>query len=179
MKPLSPAQLKVIATRWLKNNTALSNATTSASTAMDEIQKQVATDLNTAKKRREFCVFMQYQFSVDKKVNSNLQNCINKPNTQRYILKVAKDKPLTQKIAIRTASKELLNPKYKLDGKAIVNQTMINQKGVYHDFKWDIPKAKKPTQISKGQAWVNEFSITKEQFEAHAKSGKIKFHVID
>ena len=116
---------------------------------MDEIQKQVANDLSTVKKRNEFCMFMTYQFKIDKKVNSNLQTCINKPNTQRYILKVAKSKPLTQRIAIRTASKELLNPKYKLDGKAIVTQKQINQKGVYHDFKWDIPKAKKPTQISR------------------------------
>jgi hypothetical protein len=177
MKPLTPTQLQAIATRWLKNNTALSKATTSAKTSMDEIQKQVATDLNTAKKRREFCVFMQYQFGQDKKVNSNLQTCINKPNTQRYILKVAKSKPLTQRIAIRTASKELLNPKYKLNNKAIVTQKQIDQKGVYHDFKWDIPKAKKPTQISKTQAVVTEFSITEAQYDAN--KSKIKFATVD
>ena len=175
MKPLTPAQLKAIATRWLKNNTALSKATTSAKSSMDEIQKQVASDLNSIKKRKEFCLFMQYQFGIDKKVNSNLQTCINKPNTQRYILKVAKDKPLTQKIAIRTASKELLNPKYKLDGKAIVTQKQINQKGVYHDFKWDIPKAKKPTRISAQQKVVTEWDMTKAQYIADAESGKIKF----
>ena len=175
MKPLTPAQLKAIATRWLKNNTALSKATTSAKTSMDEIQKQVATDLNTAKKRKEFCLFMQYQFGIDKKVNSNLQTCINKPNTQRYILKVAKSKPLTQRIAIRTASKELLNPKYKLGGKAIVTQKQINQKGVYHDFKWDIPKVKKPTRISAQQKVVTEWDLTKEQYIADANSGKITF----
>jgi len=175
MKPLTPAQLKAIATRWLKNNTALSKATTTAKSSMDEIQKQVANDLNTIKKRREFCLFMQYQFGIDKKVNSNLQTCINKPNTQRYILKVAKDKPLTQKIAIRTASKELLNPKYKLGGKAIVTQKQINQKGVYHDFKWDIPKVKKPTRISAQQKVVTEWDMTKEQYIADANSGKINF----
>jgi hypothetical protein len=179
MKPLTAPQLKAIASRWLKNNTALTKATTSAVTSMDEIQKQVATDLNTAKKRVEFCAFMQYQFGQDKKVNSNLQTCINKPNTQRYILKVAKSKPLTQRIAIRTANKELLNPKYKLGGKAIVTQKQINQKGVYHDFKWDIPKAKKPTQISKTQAIVIEFDITKEQYIANGNSGKIKFATVD
>ena len=176
MKPLTPAQLKTIATRWLKNNTALTKATTSAKSSMDEIQKQVASDLNTIKKRKEFCVFMQYQFLADKKVNSNLQNCINKPNTQRYILKVAKDKPLTQRMSIRTPSKELLSPNHKLDGKAIITQAGIEKgKGVYACFKWDIPEKKKPTGTTATQKVVTDFDYTKENFLALVNSGKIKF----
>jgi hypothetical protein len=178
MKPLTTAQLKAIATRWLKNNDTLTKTTASATKSMDEIQKQVANDLSTVKKRNEFCMFMTYQFKIDKKVNSNLQTCINKPNTQRYILKVAKDKPLTQKMSIRTPSKELLSPNHKLDGKAIITQAGIDKgKGVYACFKWDIPKAKKPTQISKTQAVVNEFSITEAQYDAN--KSKIKFATVD
>mgnify|MGYP001580736537 FL=1 len=176
MKPLTTAQLKAIATRWLKNNDTLTKTTASATKSMDEIQKQVANDLSTVKKRNEFCMFMTYQFKIDKKVNSNLQTCINKPNTQRYILKVAKDKPLTQKMSIRTPSKELLSPNHKLDGKAIITQAGIDKgKGVYACFKWDIPKPKKATGTTATQKVVTEFNYTKEGFIALANSGKIKF----
>ena len=178
MKPLTKAQLKAIATRWHKNNDMLTKVTNATSKSLDEIQKKVAKDLSTAKKRREFCVFMTYQFKIDKKVNANLQTCINKPNTQRYILGVAKDKPLTQRVSVRTPSKELLNPKYKLDGKAILTQSVLdNNKGIYGCFKWDIPKTKKPTQISKTQAVVNEFNITEAQYDAN--KSKIKFATVD
>lgn len=176
MKDLTTAQLKAIATKWLKNSEAFSKTTASASKSMDEIQKQVGNDLSTVKKRNEFCVFMTYQFKIDKKVCSNLQTCINKPNTQRYILKVAKDKPLTQRMSIRTPSKELLSPNHKLDGKAIITQAGIDKgKGVYACFKWDIPEKKKPTVITSTQKVVTDFDVTKEQYLANAENGKIKF----
>ena len=176
MKDLTTAQMKAIATKWLKNNETLGKTTASASKSMDEIQKRVGNDLSTVKKRNEFCLFMTYQFKIDKKVCSDLQVCIGKPNTQRYIMKVAKDKPLTQRMSIRTPSKELLSPNHKLDGKAIITQAGIEKgKGVYACFKWDIPEKKKPTGTTATQKVVTDFDYTKENFLALVNSGKIKF----
>lgn len=174
---ITKQELKTYIKGWQTLDNKLSKVTTTTATAMDEIQKTVATMLSTKKKQAGFCLFMEQQFKIDKKVNGRLQTCINKPNTQRYILKVPSDQPLKQAFRIRTASKELL--KYKLGGKAIVDQKMIDTKGVYHAFKYDLPKVKKPTQISKTQAVVDEFSITKEQYLANAESGKIKFATVD
>jgi len=86
-------------------------------------------------------------------------------------LKVPSDQPLKQVFTVRSASKELL--KYTLDGNPIVDQKMIDQKGVYHVFKYDIPEKKKPTQITASQKVVNDFDITREQYIANAD--KIKF----
>ncbi len=116
---------------------------------------------------------MQHQKKIDGDVTQRLQTCIRKPATQRYILKVPSDQPLKQVFTVRTASKELL--KYKLDGKAITDQKMIDQKGVYHVFKYDIPEKKKPTQITAQQKVIDDFSITKEQYLANAENGKVKF----
>ncbi len=138
-----------------------------------EIQKDVAGLLSSKKKQTMFALFMQHQKKIDGDVTQRLQTCIRKPATQRYILKVPSDKPLKQVFTVRTASKELL--KYKLDGKAITDQKMIDQKGVYHVFKYDIPEKKKPTQITATQKVVDDFNITKEQYLANAENGKVKF----
>jgi hypothetical protein len=168
-------ELKTFFKGWQTLDNKLSKVTTTTATAMDEIQKTVATMLSTKKKQTAFCLFMEQQFKIDKKVNGRLQTCINKPTTQRYILKVPSDKPLTQAFKVRTASKELL--KFKLGGKAIVDQKMIDQKGIYHTFKYDLPKVKKPTQISASQKVVNDFSMTKVQYIANAE--KLKFAQVD
>jgi len=134
-----------------------------------EIQKRMASELSNATKRAVFCAFMQYQFTVDKKVVARLQNCINKPATQRYHFKVAEGEPLTKVLSIRTADKGLVARK-------IATPAQLKQTGVYHSFTYPKPKAKKLTQLQKLQAVINEFSITKVQFEANAD--KLKFHVI-
>ncbi len=166
---VSKAQLKATQVTWSKHYDNLISQVKHDG----EIQKQVAKDLSSKAKQERFCLFMELQFKLDKKVNSTLQNCINKPATQHYILKVPMDKPLTQKFSIRTASKELL--KYKLNGKPITTQTQIEKKGVYHSFIYDKPKVKKPTRISAQQKVVTEWDMTKEQYIADANSGKIKF----
>jgi hypothetical protein len=170
---LNKAEIKSAFTTWQNLDNRLNKSIQSNNSTTTEIQKDVAKELASVKKQNAFCLFMEHQRSIDKEVCSRLQTCINKPNTQRYILNVAKDKPLTQKLSIRTASKELL--KYKKDGKAIVSQKQIDQKGIYHSFKWDIPEVKKPTQISKTQAIVTEFTMTHAQYIANGASGKIKF----
>lgn len=175
MSNLTVAEMKSAIITWQNLDNRLNKQIESSTQATDEIQKDVAKELKSIKKRTAFCLFMGQQKTIDGTVCSRLQTCINKPNTQRYILNVAKDKPLTQRVSIRTASKELLNPKYKLGGKAIVNQTMIDQKGVYHAFKWDIPKAKKPTGTTATQKVVKDFDYTKEDFLTLVNSGKIKF----
>jgi len=138
-----------------------------------EIQKDVAKLLSSKKKQTMFALFMQHQKKIDGDVTQRLQTCIRRPATQRYILKVPSDQPLKQVFTVRTASKELL--KYKLDGKSIVDQKMIDQKGVYHVFKYDIPEKKKPTQITATQKVVDDFNLTREQYLANADNGKIKF----
>jgi hypothetical protein len=175
MKQLTKVQKEVkgIFESWNNLDNRLSKSIDTNLATTTEIQKDVAKLLSSKRKQSIFCLYMQQMFKIDKKVTGRLQNCINKPATQRYIFKTPSDKPLTQAFRVRTASKELHN--YKLGGKPIVNQAMIDMKGVYHAFKWDIPEKKKPTQISKTQAVVNEFSITKEQYLANAESGKIKF----
>ena len=174
---ISKKELQSFFTGWQNLDNRLSKATKSAVTSMNEIQKDVATKLSTVKKRTAFCLFMEYQKKIDGDVTQRLQTCIAKPTTRHYIFKVPTDKPLTQKLSIRTASKELL--KFKLGGKAIVDQKMIDTKGVYHAFKYDLPKVKKPTQISATQRVVTDFSITKEQYIANANSGKITFAKVD
>lgn len=171
---MTKAQVKALHNTYMKIDADL----TKGETATDEIQKRMADALSSKAKQQVFCAFMQYQFGVDKTVNGRLQTCINRPNTQRYIFKVKKGEPLTKVMSIRTANKELLNKK-DANGKAIATPKQVAQKGVYHCFNYAKPQVKKPTQIKKGQAWVSEFSITKEQYLAHAESGKIKFHVID
>jgi hypothetical protein len=168
---VSKAQLKATQVTWSKHYDNLISQVKHDG----EIQKQVAKDLSSKAKQERFCLFMELQFKLDKKVNSTLQNCINKPATQHYILKVPMDKPLTQKFSIRTASKELL--KHKLKGKPITTQAQIDKKGVYHAFTYDKPKVKKPTQISATQNVVNTFSMTKVQYIANAE--KLKFVDVD
>jgi len=139
----------------------------------NEIQKDVAGLLSSKKKQTMFALFMEHQKKIDGDVTQRLQTCIRKPATQRYILKVPSDQPLKQVFTVRTASKELL--KLKLDGKAITNQKQIDQKGVYHVFKYDIPEKKKPTGTTATQKVVTDFDYTKENFLALVNSGKIKF----
>ena len=152
----------------------LLKATTSADVSMNEIQKDVAKELSSKAKRDAYCIAMGLQFKQDKTVTGRIQTCINKPATQRYILKIAKDMPLNKQFSLRTANKELLNKK-DAHGKSVATQKQVDQTGVYHCFEYDKAPVKKPTQISKGQAWVTEFSISKEQYLANAQSGKIKF----
>jgi hypothetical protein len=175
---LSKLQLTQAFTGWKKIYTDIVTTDTKTGKDNDEIQKRMAKSLSSKAKRDAFCTFLELQFKIDKTVNGKLQTCINKPATQHYILKVPMDKPLTKQFSIRTANNELLKKK-DASGKSIATQKQVDQKGVYHCFEYTKAPVKKPTQISKGQAWVTEFSITKEQFEAHAKSGKITFHVID
>ena len=175
MATITKAELKSFFTGWQNLDNRLSKSILTASTSMSEIQKDVANNLSTVKKRTAFCLFMEYQKKIDGKVTQRLQTCIGKPTTQRYYFKIASDKPLTQKMSIRTASKELL--KYKLKGKAIVDQKQIDKKGVYHTFKWDIPAVKKPTQISASQKVVNDFTMTKVQYIANAE--KITFATVE
>ena len=172
---ITKKELKSFFTGWQNLDNRLNKATKTAGVVMQEIQKEVADRLSTVKKRTAFCLFMEYQKKIDGDVTQRLQTCIAKPTTQRYILKVPSDQPLKQKVSIRTASKEML--KYKLNGKAIVDQKMIDQKGVYHAFKFDLPKVKKPTQISASQKVVNDFSMTKVQYIANAE--KLTFSKVD
>ena len=134
-----------------------------------EIQKRMADELSNATKRAVFCAFMQYQFGIDKDVTQRLQNCINKPATQRYHFKVKEGEPLTKVLSIRTADKGLL-------ARNIATKAQVAQKGVYHSFTYAKPKAKKLTQLQKLQAIIKEFSITEVQFKANAD--KLTFHVI-
>ncbi len=179
MKQLTKAQkeVKTLCKAWNEIDNRLSKSIDTNLATTTEIQKDVAKLLSSKTKQAVFCFYMKQMFKIDKKVTGRLQTCINKPTTQRYILKVPSDQPLTQAFRVRTASKELT--KFKLGGKPIVSQAMIEQKGVYHTFKYDIPEKKKATQISKTQAVVNEFKITKEQYLANAESGKIKFATVD
>jgi|TARA_B110000046_G_scaffold154213_1_gene164051 hypothetical protein len=172
---LTKAEIKSAFITWQNLDNRLNKSIESIKSTTKEIQKDVAKELASVKKQNAFCLFMEHQKTVDGKVCGRLQTCINKPTTQRYIFKVPTDKPLTQKLSIRTASKELL--KYKKDGKAIVNQKQIDQKGVYHSFKWDIPAVKKPTQISATQKVVIDFDMTKVQYIANAE--KIKFATVE
>ena len=166
---VSKAQLKATMVTWTKHYDNL----VSQGKKTGEIQKQVAKDLSSKAKQERFCLFMELQFKLDKKVCGALQTCIGRPATQHYILKTPMDKPLTQKFSIRTANKELL--KYKLNGKPITTQAQIEKKGVYHSFIYDKPKVKKPTRISAQQKVVTEWDMTKDQYIADANSGKIKF----
>ena len=166
---VSKAQLKATMVTWTKHYDNL----VKTGKITGEIQKDVAKDLSSKAKQERFCLFMELQFKLDKKVCGALQTCIGRPATQHYILKVPMDKPLTQKFSIRTASKELL--KFKLKGKPITTQAQIEKKGVYHSFVYDKPKVKKPTRISAQQKVVTEWDMTKEQYIADANSGKIKF----
>ena len=175
MKQLTKVQKEVkgIFDMWNDLDDRLSKSISTNKATTTEIQKDVAKLLSSKRKQAIFCLYMGAQFKLDKKVCGRLQTCINKPATQHYILKVPSDQPLKQAFRIRTASKEL--HKFKLSGKPIVNQAMIDQKGVYHMFKYDVPEKKKPTRISATQKVIDDFDVTKEQLIADANSGKLKF----
>jgi hypothetical protein len=134
----------------------------------DELQRQMAEELSSQAKRDVFCQYMTETFTRDKGLVQRLQNCINKPATQRYFFKLKKNETLEEVISVRQADKGLLDKK-------IATQTQVDKKGVYHFFRYAKPAPKTLTVVQKINKILAGHNITKEQYDSDV-SKKLAFH---